>query len=328
MSWQGKYWAMMQHPDIVFMWYATGLMEENGVATKTLPTTWQQFDELVLKLTKKIGTDGFEFIGFAPHIGQAWQIAFTQANGAKLVSDDARKAQLDSAEVLEALEWGKAHVKRLGGLDVIDKWRTTVPPGDNQAPGTATSGADSFAQKKIGAIHGGNWYADNIRRANKRLGQTLKFGCAPIPSGPRGPKDNSKNIYAGGVLVAGAKGTKKLDQAWEFFKYIATKEGGLNVQRNTSDVCANKEAARDPSIVDSPDTGTGRKDFLQFFDQGSGARDFKHPAAVEIRAEYNKVVNAFLRDQTGSLREDMKEANRLAQQKIDDFFQQNPNAGK
>src|SRR5438093_5704298 len=327
MSWQGKYWGIMQHPDIVFMWYATGLMEENGLNTKSLPTNWTQLDELALKLTKRQG-DSFDFVGFVPYTGPSWQIGFTQANGAKLVSDDDRKAQLDSAEVLEALEWGKSHVKRLGGMEVIDKWRVTVPPGDSQAPGTATSGADSFAQKKMGAINGGNWFADNIRRANKRLQQTLKFGVAPIPSGPHGAKDPSKNIYAGGILISAQKAGKNLDLAWDFFKYVASKDGGLNVQRNTSDVCANKEAARDPSIIDSPDTGTGRKDFLPFFDQGSGARDFKHPAAVDIRAEYNKVVNAFLKDQTGNLRDDMKEANRLAQQKIDEFFQQNPQAGK
>jgi ABC-type glycerol-3-phosphate transport system substrate-binding protein len=328
MSWQGKHWGMMQHPDIVFMWYATGLMEENGIATKTLPATWNQLDELALKLTKKQGADSFDFVGFVPYTGTAWQIVFPQANGAKLVSDDGRKAQFDSPEVLEAIEWGKNQVKRLGGMDAIDKWRVTVPPGDNQAPGTATGGADIFGQKKMAAINGGNWFADNIRRANKRLQQTLKFGVAPIPSGPHGPRDPKANIYAGGILVSAQKGGKKNDLSWEFFKYVASKEGGLNVQRNTSDVCANKEAARDPSIIDSPDTGTGRKDFLPFFDQGSGARTIKHPATVDISAEFNKPITAYLREQVGNLSDAMKEANRLAQQKIDEFFQQNPDAGK
>ena len=328
MTWQGKIWGIMQHPDIVFMWYGTGLMEENGVSAKTLPTTWTPLDELAIKLTKRMGSDSFDFVGFVPYTGTAWQIVFPQANGAKLVSDDGRKALLDAPEVLEALQWGKQHVDRLGGMDAIDKWRVTVPPGDNQKPGTATSGADAFAQKKMGAVNGGNWFADNIRRANKRLQQNLKFGVAPIPSGPHGPKDPSKNIYAGGILVSAQKGGKKVDLAWDFFKYVASKEGGLNVQRNTSDVCANKEAARDPSIIDSPDTGTGRHDFLPFFDRGSGARTIKHPATVDITAEFNKPINAYLKNQGGNLADAMKEANRLAQQHIDDFFAQNPNAGK
>ncbi len=326
MQWQGKYWAMMQHPDIAFMWYSVSLMEENGLPTKPLPTSWTQLDELALKLTKKQG-DGYAFVGFIPYTGTAWQILFPQANGAKLISDDGRKAQLDSPEVIEAIEWGKGHVKRLGGYDAVEKWRITVPPGDNQAPGTPTGGADIFAQKMMGAINGGNWFADNIRRANRRTGQTLKFAVAPVPSGPHGPKDPSKNVYSGGILIAARRGGPKLDQVWDFFKYVASKEGGLNVQRNTADVAANREAARDPSIVDNPETGLGRKEFLPLFEQGSGARDIKHPAVNEVSSEYNKVINAYLRDQSGNLRDDLKEANRLAQQRIDEFFQQNPNAG-
>lgn len=202
-----------------------------------------------------------------------------------------------------------------------------MPPGDNQAPGTATSGADIFGQRKMGFVNGGNWFADNIRRANKRLNQTLKFNVAPIPSGPKGPRDPKTNVYSGGILEVARKGGPKLEMMWDFMKYTASKEGGLNVQRNTADVAANKEAARDPSIVGDPLTGLGRKEFYALFEQGSGARDFKHPAVVEVRAEYNKAITAFLRDEVGNVSDALKEANRLAQQKIDEFWQQNPTAG-
>ncbi|MDQ3699547.1 MAG: extracellular solute-binding protein [Chloroflexota bacterium] len=327
MAWSGKTWAMMQHPDIVFMWHGTGLMEENGIDTRTLPSSWTQIEELSLKLTKKQG-DGWDFVGFLPHTGTAWQIVLPQANGAKLISDDGKKAQLDGAEVVEAIEYGKKFLTRLGGLQTVDAWRMVVPGGDNRAAGTVLSGADIFGQKMMGFINGGNWFADNIRRANRRLGQTLKFAVSPIPSGPRGPRDAKANVYSGGILEVGRKGGPKLDMAWDFMKYTASKEGGLNVQRNTADVAANKEAARDPSIVNDPDTGLGRKEFYALFEQGSGARDFKHPAAVDIRTEYNKAITAFLRDETSSLRDGLREANRLAQQKIDEFWQQNPTAGQ
>ena len=321
MSWQGKYWAMMQHPDIVFMWYATGLMEENGVDARSLPATWVQLDQNAIKLTKKQG-EGFDFVGFIPHIGNDWMVVVPQANGAKLVSDDGKKAQLDSPEVLEAVEWAKGHLKRLGSFDSINTWRTTLPGGPTTQPGTAVGAADMFAHKKMMAVIGGNWFADNIRRINK----TLKFAAAPIPSGPRGPRDAKTNVFSGGILEAARKGGPKLDLVWEFFKYTASKEGGLNVQRNTADVAANKDAARDPSIVNDPETGLGRKEFYPLFEQGSGMRAIKHPATVEITNEYNKPINAYLRDQIGNLRDEMKEANRLAQQKIDEFWAANPGA--
>ncbi|HEX2516223.1 MAG TPA: extracellular solute-binding protein [Chloroflexota bacterium] len=327
MSWSGKTWSMMQHPDIAFLWIGVSLLEENGIDGKFVPQSWPQLEEMANKLTKSRG-DGWEFVGFLPHIGQAWQILLPQANGAKLISDDGKKAQLDTVEVAEAIEYGKKFVTRLGGVQAIDNWRIALPGGDNRAQGAALGAADIFGQKQMAFINGGNWYADNVRRANRRLGQQMKFNVAPMPSGPRGPRDSKTNVYSGGILEVARKGGPKLDLIWEFMKYTATKEGGINVQRNTADVAASKEAARDPLITGDPDTGLGRKEFYALFEQGVGARDFKHPAVNEIRAEYNKAITSYLRDETLNVRDGLREANRLAQQKIDEFWQQNPTAGQ
>jgi multiple sugar transport system substrate-binding protein len=329
MTWSGKTWAMMQHPDIVFNWISLSLMEENGLNTRTLPTNWTQLDELMLKLTKKTGADQWEFIGGLPNTWQGWQYVIPQANGAKLISDDGRKSQLDTPEVVEAIEWAKTHIKRLGSLDAISNWRKTgVQPGDNQTPGTEAGANDIFGQKKLAVNVNGNWCADNVRRWNRKMQAPLKFATTPIPSGPKGPRDTKANVYSGGILEMARKGGPKLDLMWDFMKYTASKDGGYWVQLNTSDVCASREGAKDPRIIDSPDTGTGRKDFLQFFDTGVGSRTIKHPAAIEIQTEYNRPLTPFLRDEVGNIRDALKEANRLAQQKIDEFWQQNPNAGK
>jgi ABC-type glycerol-3-phosphate transport system substrate-binding protein len=62
MTWNGRVWGMMQHPDIVFMWYATGLLKENGVDPAKLPMTWQDLDVAAQKATRKQG-DGFDSSG-------------------------------------------------------------------------------------------------------------------------------------------------------------------------------------------------------------------------------------------------------------------------
>ena len=329
MTWSGKTWAMMQHPDVVFDWVSLSLMEENGLSTRTLPSTWSQLDELMLKLTKKTGPDQYEFVGGLPHTWTGWQYVLPQANGARLISDDGRKAQLDLPEVVEAIEWAKSHLKRLGTFDAVEEWRKTgVTPGDNQTPGTVTNGNDIFGQKKMAVNVGGNWTADNIRRWNRKLQTPLKFGTTAVPSGPRGAKDIKVNVFAGGVLEVARKAGPRLDLMWEFMKFTSSKEGGYWVQLNTSDVCASREGARDPRIIDNPDTGMGRKDFLPLFDTGVGARTIKHPAAIEVQTEYNRPLTPFLRDEVGNIRDALKEANRLAQQKIDEFWQQNPTAGQ
>ena len=328
MTWSGKVWAMMQHPDIVFNWMSISMMEENGLNTRNLPTNWTQLDELMIKLTKKTGPDTFEFVGGIPNTWSGWQYVLPQANGAKLISEDGKKAQLDTPEVIEAITWAKEHMKRLGGLDVMSAFRKSVALGDNQAPGTDASGNDMFGQKKMGVNIGGNWTADNIRRWNRKMTSPLKFATTALPSGPKGPRDIKVNVYAGGILEHAQKGGKNLDLMWDFMKFTASKEGGYWVQLNTSDVCASREGARDPRIIDNPDTGIGRKDFLPLFDTGVGARTIKHPAAIEIQTEFNRPLTPYLRDQIGNLQSELKEANRLAQIKIDEFWQQNPNAGK
>ena len=329
MSWSGKVWAMMQHPDIVFNWLSVSLMEENGVNSRNLPTNWTQLDELMIKLTKKISADNWEFVGGIPNLWTGWQYVLPQANGAKLISEDGRKAQLDTPEVVEALEWAKSHIKRLGTLDQISNWRKTgVAPGDNQSPGTEAGANDIFGQKKMAANIGGNWTADNVRRWNRKMTTPLKFATTAIPSGPKGPRDIKVNVFSGGILELATKGGPKLEQMWDFMKFTASKEGGYWVQLNTSDVCASREGARDPRIIDNPDTGVGRKDFLPLFDTGVGSRTIKHPAAIEIQTEYNRPMTPFLRDEVGNIRDALREANRLAQLKIDEFWAANPNAGK
>ena len=325
MTWNGRVWGMMQHPDIVFMWYATGLLKENGVDPAKLPMTWQDLDVAAQKATRKQG-DGFDFVGFTPHLGTDWQVILAQSNGAKLVSDDGKVVQFDAPEVIEAIEWIKGHVTRLGGMGTIGNWQKLVPGGDGQAPGTPTAGADIFAQKRMAAVVGGNWTADNIRRANRRMSQTLEFAVGPVPSGPQGAKDVKSNVYSGGILEVARRGGAKIDQVWEFMKFTATKEGGLNVQRNTADVSASREAARDPSILGNPDTGLGRKEFYALFDTGVGSRTIKHPATIELTAEFARPIWTFLGDQTMNIRDALKEASRAAQVKVDAILASIPKA--
>ena len=81
--------------------------------------------------------------------------------------------------------------------------------------------------------------------------------------------------------------------------------------------------------MDHPDTGIGRKEFLALFETGVGARTIRHPVYTEINTEYNKPISDYLNERlSGSIRDGLREANRLAQQKIDEFWQQNPTAGR
>ena len=178
MTWSGKTWAMMQHPDIVFLWIGVSLLEENGVDGKFVPQTWPQLEEMANKLTKSRG-DGWEFVGFLPHIGQGWQFVLPQANGAKLISDDGKKAQLDTAEVADAIEFGKKFVTRLGGVQAIDNWRIALPGGDNRAQGAATR-----RRRHLRAEADGLHQRRELVRGQHPAGQPAPGAAAEVQRGP------------------------------------------------------------------------------------------------------------------------------------------------
>jgi len=184
--------------------------------------------------------------------------------------------------------------------------------------GASGSAANIFAIGRLSSFLNGNWQADNIRRLNREL----KFVVSPVPSGPSGPRDPANNVYGGGILICATKGTPKLPLVWDFFKFTASKEGGLAVQRNTADVSGNKEAARDPEILNDPDTGLGRKETYPLFDQARYLRYLKSPLATEIGQDLLNAVTPYLQGREGNLTGRLKEANRQAQLKLDEYWQQ------
>ncbi len=310
MEWQGKYYAMMQHVDINFMWYNASHLEASGLDPKSLPRTFDQLETLAVRLTRRTA-DGFEQIGAVPHLGTDYRVVFPQANGAKLLSPDSRQVFFDAPEVVAAFEWIANVINRLGGWSAIDTWRANVA-------GASGSAANIFAIGRLSSLLNGNWQADNIRRLNR----DLRFVVSPVPSGPAGPRDPVNNVYGGGILICATKGTSKLPLVWDFFKFTASKEGGLAVQRNTADVSGNKEAARDPEILNDPDTGLGRKEAYPLFDQARYLRYLKSPLATEIGQDLLNAVTPYLQGREGNLAGRLKEANRQAQLKLDEYWQQ------
>ena len=199
------------------------------MSTATLPSTWAQLDELMLKLTKKTGADSFEFVGGLPHTWQGWQYVLPQANGAKLISDDGKKAQLDSAEVVGGDRVGQespqapGHVRRGRG----------VAQGRRHRRGQPDSRHGDRRERHLRAEEDGGQHRRQLVRGQRpalepqAADSRSSSAPPPSPAARGGPRDTKVNVYAGGILEVARKGGPKLDLMWEFMKYTASKEGGL-----------------------------------------------------------------------------------------------------
>ena len=258
MTWSGKTWAMMQHPDIVFLWIGVSLLEENGVDGKFVPQTWPQLEEMANKLTKSRG-DGWEFVGFLPHIGQAWQ--YRAAPGQRGEADLGRRQE------------GPAGHGRGGGGDRV-RQEVRHPPGGragDRRPGASPSPAgttgprerrlgagDIFGQKQMAFINGGNWYADNVRRANRRLGQQTEVQRGPHPQRPPRPARPEDQRLQRGHPGGGAQGRAEARSdvgVHEVHRHQGGRDHSSSATPRTSPRTRKRRAI--PRITGDPDTGIG-----------------------------------------------------------------------
>ncbi len=279
MKWDGKVYAMMQHTDINIMWYNTDLLRQTGLDPSNLPKTWDDLEQMALKGIKKNGPDMVQ-IGFDPTRGNGTP-SWLQANGVKILSDDGRKATFDGAQAIETLEWLKKIYNQVdGGKAAVDAFQK------NSSSKVSGSSFGAYENGKALSLNNGNWEADAIRRANKQL----PLAVASLPSGPSGPKDSSHNVFMGGIFCALSATGKHRDGGWKYLQFIGGPIGGTAVETDTADVSGNIEASKNPTILNDPNSGFGRKDTQPLFPLAGGTRDIQ--SAVGPDVQYSALENA------------------------------------
>ncbi len=198
------------------MYYNKDMFKKAGLDPEKPPVTWDEF----LAVGKKL-THGNQY-GTAVWLGkgdavQCMTDAFTFSAGGQIISDDGKKAMLNSDAGVAALNFWKACAQ-------------ISPPG--------TVGRDEeqafqlFTSGQVGMFFYGEWGQDTIavRAPN------LNYGVAnlPIPTGGK-----SVGTFGGFNIGINAK-SKNKDLAWEFVKYSTRQDMNEKITMLTP---ANKAAA-------------------------------------------------------------------------------------
>jgi multiple sugar transport system substrate-binding protein len=119
-------------------------------------------------------------------------------NGGDILAPDGKSIVLDSPAATGGLQFLQ---------DLI--WKEHVVPD----PALFAETGDAFEQGKAAMEINGSWLVATDEAAG------LKFGIAPLPSGPAG---RATSVNPTGAVVS--KGTKSPDAAWAFVKYLASPE--------------------------------------------------------------------------------------------------------
>jgi len=188
--------------------------------------TWETYATTAARLTsdqggRRSGDNGFDpaqitQYGSAPALREQWWY-WVWSNGGEVLSQDRKKATLDSASALETIQW----IADLGTRRVV-----MPTPAYPEADPVAVNGDAGFTAGRVAMAPHGRWRVPEIRRLAK-----FEWDVAPMPKGKSGRL--GYGWYSGMSII---NGTKSPGEAWEVARFFGTEagqndlvSGGLNV---------------------------------------------------------------------------------------------------
>jgi len=208
--------------------YNMDMFKEAGIGEENPPQTWEEYKQAMEKLTMDRDGDGkIDLYGTWFGVGHKWQwrhldflpLFMSNTNGKKMYTENGYP-QFDIPEGIEALEL------------IIEAFKEGYVPRYEPGP------AKLFAAEKCGMIFGGGWIVSTL----KQEGDPFRYGVSPIPA-PRGKQYytfmDPKNL---GILAQ----SKHKEEAWEFIKFLLTRESDLYTLKRTQQIPIRKNLDIDP----------------------------------------------------------------------------------
>lgn len=216
---EGKVWSLTygSDPNFGFFWNKDVFVDA-GLDPEKPPTTIQEMDELDSVIAKVDG-NRIERLGFIP-----WTV-YGAANslftwgwcfGGDFYEADSRKITANHPNVVKALEWMTAYAK---------KHDPTKISGFQAGFGSGTQ--HPFFQGKTAMTPFGPWELSAL----KRYAPDLKYGIDFLPTGPDGAAP--KSSWVGGWTVGVPKGSRNVDAAFEFVRWISTSDSATQIAGKT-----------------------------------------------------------------------------------------------
>jgi multiple sugar transport system substrate-binding protein len=276
----GHYFAITHHPDIRLLWRAVDSFKDAKLDPEKEPKSWDDMVAFAKAMTKKDGAR-FTRMGFVPSwTSSQFLPQYIQINGAKLLSDDAKKAVFNSPEGVAAVEWIVKTTEDLygGAKSVLEFQQANVFPQGQGVYG-------GFPHDTLGMAFYGNWLADSVEMDKPKM----EVLTGMFPGGPAQP--GKQFIVGGGTMNSISTDAKQKDWAWKFLALLASDDGGYMVQRIGNDVSGIVASANDQRIVPKK---LNRDKILPLFQKANILHYPESPIADQITAVFKRVGDAVL----------------------------------
>ncbi|MCM2535272.1 sugar ABC transporter substrate-binding protein [Neobacillus pocheonensis] len=190
----GKVYGIPKDYDTTGLWYNKKIFDDAGVPYPDETWDWNKLKEVAKKLTNKDKA----IWGYAALMGnQGGYYDLIWQNGGYIVSKDGKSVGFDQPEAIEALKYNISFIKE--GLS------------PTQAQMTETAASELFSSGKVAMMFDGPWMVPEYKK-------NPDLNVAVVPQGKK------RAVAIHGLSNVIAANTKHKAAAWEFVKFLGSKE--------------------------------------------------------------------------------------------------------
>jgi len=305
-SWRDRLYAMTHHPDIRVFYRNRAIMSEVGLDPDKNPQSWDDVHDWGVEMSKQDDKGNYVRLGYvASWTAGSWAHLFMQANGVSMLSEDGRKVMFNNDKSVDALNWAVKCVDDIcGGRDNIVEFQeaNATPQGKRFIW--------MFPLDLIGMALYGNWMTHQISVVNAEL----DFGVGMFPGGPSGEEDSY--VFGGGTMMVIPQQAKHWELAWEWLKFLGSKEGGWLVQKRTGDISGRIDSAKDPKVVQEH---LGRGPMVELFEKANKLSYLKSPIGSQFNDEMTRMQEQILLEAM-TVKEGVDSAAKAVQDALDEYW--------
>ena len=300
-TYEGKIWAVPFDNHGWLLWYNVDLIKAAGLDPNNLPKNGTEFLDWAQKLTKDVNGKHPNEEGFDKDNVDVWAHEFTWSRytipttlwqfGAQVISDDGKKATLDSPEAIAAIQYWH---------DMMYKYYVCPPA----IPGKTWAG-DLYKVNRLAFMWEGTWTQGMmIDNPDVAAFTNTAFINSLAPDGHQAVKYDAHIMsIPTGVDEEGTRMAKVL------MKWLT--ENGADWSRS-GQVPAMTKVQSDPIVLTHPSVVTAGKEFAEI-----GRMDMQAVAFIEIQTAYETAVGNALASADANVADELKKGNDVIQAILD-----------
>ncbi|MCS6770678.1 MAG: extracellular solute-binding protein [Kiritimatiellae bacterium] len=199
-----------------------GYTNESGDARP--PRTWEELEEMAVRMTERDERGRIRTIGFIPNYGNSWLYMYGWQAGGEFLSADGRRVTLNDPPIVEALDFMTRIYNKLGGAQEVYAFQSTFQGGE----------LDPFILGRVAMKIDGVWVMSSLAF----YGRDLNFGAAPAPMPARELAKGRKPIsWLAGWAYAIPSTAREKRGAWELIRFL-TSQRAMEIMRESENFIA------------------------------------------------------------------------------------------